>query len=161
MNQTRTRRIHRGFHRIGAVLAGLILALGLIVVGVVAVEEADRFRGASFTVTLQDGSSYTVNGLPKNASEGDALAAVLMDNPHLTEGDLQLKQWLASEKRTFPKSARVHVGPEERPSSVFDEIVAVVSEIRLWLLAGFAAAAAAIYVMCRAVGWVLAGFWAE
>lgn len=29
MNQTRTQRIHRGFHRVGAVLAGVVLLLGI------------------------------------------------------------------------------------------------------------------------------------
>ncbi len=155
MNQT---RIHRGFHRIGAVLAGLILALGLIVAGIAAVEEAGRFRDTSFTVTLQDGSSYTVNGLPQDASEDDALAAVLADNPHLAEGDIHLKQWLDSQDRSFPKSASVHAVFEKQSSSAFGKITAVIASIPLWLLAGFAAAAAAIYVMCRGVGWIIAGF---
>jgi hypothetical protein len=140
------------------VLAGLILALGLIVVGVVAIEEADRFRGAAFTVTLQNGSSYKVDGLPEDAGENDALAAVLADDPVLAEGDNHLKQWLASQNRIVPKSARVHAGSDQSHSSVFGEIVAMVAHIPLWLLAGFAAAAAAIYTMCRAMGWIIVGF---
>ena len=37
MNQIRSQRIHRGFHRIGAVLSGLIIILGAGGLGVVAV----------------------------------------------------------------------------------------------------------------------------
>ena len=42
---------------------------------------------ASFTVTLPDGSSYDVDGLPENATESDALAAVLAQHPEVTEVD--------------------------------------------------------------------------
>jgi hypothetical protein len=49
---------------------------------------------ASFTVTLPDGSSYTVDGLPEDATEDDALAAVLAENPQAAEADNSLQQWL-------------------------------------------------------------------
>ena len=32
MNQTRTQRIHQGFHRIGAVLAGILILLAVILI---------------------------------------------------------------------------------------------------------------------------------
>jgi len=34
MNQTRSQRIHRGFHRIGAVLAGIIILGALVAVAI-------------------------------------------------------------------------------------------------------------------------------
>ena len=60
VNQTRTQRIHRGFHRIGAVLAGMILALGMVVVGVIAVEEADKIRTVRFDISTAKPDTISV-----------------------------------------------------------------------------------------------------
>lgn len=49
---------------------------------------------ASFTVTLPDGSSYDVDGLPDDATEDDALAAVLAQHPEAMEADNSLQQWM-------------------------------------------------------------------
>ena len=56
---------------------------------------------ASFTVTLPDGSSYTVDGLPEDATEADALAAVLAENPQAAEADNSLQQWLGVATRAL------------------------------------------------------------
>lgn len=56
---------------------------------------------ASFTVTLPDGSSYTVDGLPEDATEDDALAAVLAENPQVAEADNSLQQWLGVATRAL------------------------------------------------------------
>lgn len=56
---------------------------------------------ASFTVTLPDGSSYDVDGLPDNATEEDALAAVLAENPDAAEADNSLQQWLGVATRAL------------------------------------------------------------
>lgn len=56
---------------------------------------------ASFTVTLPDGSSYTVDGLPEDATEDDALAAVLAENPQAVEADNSLQQWLGVATRAL------------------------------------------------------------
>jgi hypothetical protein len=56
---------------------------------------------ASFTVTLPDGSSYTVDGLPEDATEDDALAAVLAENPQAAEADNSLQQWLGVATRAL------------------------------------------------------------
>jgi hypothetical protein len=210
MNQTRAQRIHRGFHRIGAVLAGLILALGLIVVGVVAVEEAQRTRSnASATTNKQP--TYSLSQLKtalKNAeAAGDIAAArrlaleiekvrstqseasipelkAILESPAFVNGDPETR------RRMFDKSVasnsayamanaatqtaiRKKYGIENtsdqfdkpmssdapaQPSAGFSYLVAVIANIPAWVLAGFAAAAAAIYSLCRAAGWVLAGF---
>ena len=42
MNQTRTQRIHRGFHRVGAVLAGILFVLGFAGFAIFAIEEPDK-----------------------------------------------------------------------------------------------------------------------
>ena len=56
MNQTRAQRIHRGFHRFGIVLAGIVVILGAVAFTVVAIEEPDKsyqqaFVLAGFSVT--------------------------------------------------------------------------------------------------------------
>jgi hypothetical protein len=56
---------------------------------------------ASFTVTLPDGSSYTVDGLPDDATEDDALAAVLAENPQAAEADNSLQQWMGVATRAL------------------------------------------------------------
>lgn len=56
---------------------------------------------ASFTVTLPDGSSYTVDGLPDDATEDDALAAVLAQHPEAAEADNSLQQWLGVATRAL------------------------------------------------------------
>lgn len=56
---------------------------------------------ASFTVTLPDGSSYTVDGLPDDATEDDALAAVLTEHPDAAEADNSLQQWLGVATRAL------------------------------------------------------------
>jgi hypothetical protein len=56
---------------------------------------------ASFTVTLPDGSSYTVDGLSEDATEDDALAAVLAENPQVAEADNSLQQWLGVATRAL------------------------------------------------------------
>lgn len=56
---------------------------------------------ASFTVKLPDGSSYTVDGLPEDATEADALAAVLAENPQAAEADNSLQQWLGVATRAL------------------------------------------------------------
>lgn len=56
---------------------------------------------ASFTVTLPDGSSYTVDGLPEDATEDDALAAVLAENPQAAEADNSLQQWFGVATRAL------------------------------------------------------------
>lgn len=56
---------------------------------------------ASFTVKLPDGSSYTVDGLPDDATEADALAAVLAENPQAAEADNSLQQWMGVATRAL------------------------------------------------------------
>jgi len=56
---------------------------------------------ASFTVTLPDGGSYTVDGLPDDATEDDALAAVLSQYPEAAEADNSLQQWLGVATRAL------------------------------------------------------------
>lgn len=56
---------------------------------------------ASFTVTLPDGSSYDVDGLPEDATEDDALAAVLAQNPEVAEADNSLQQWMGVATRAL------------------------------------------------------------
>lgn len=56
---------------------------------------------ASFTVTLPDGSSYTVDGLPEDATEDDALAVVLAQHPEATEADNSLQQWMGVATRAL------------------------------------------------------------
>lgn len=56
---------------------------------------------ASFTVTLPDGSSYDVDGLPDDATENDALALVLAENPQAAEADNSLQQWLGVATRAL------------------------------------------------------------
>lgn len=56
---------------------------------------------ASFTVTLPDGSSYTVDGLPENATDSDALAAVLARHPEAMEADNSLQQWMGVATRAL------------------------------------------------------------
>ena len=66
---------------------------------------------ASFTVTLPDGSSYTVDGLPDDATEDDALAAVLAENPQAAEADNSLQQWLGVATRALlPYAAAAGMG---------------------------------------------------
>ena len=66
---------------------------------------------ASFTVTLPDGSSYTVNGLPDDATEDDALAAVLAQHPEAAEADNSLQQWLGVATRALlPYAAAAGAG---------------------------------------------------
>lgn len=255
MNQTRTQRIHRGFHRIGTVLAGMILALGLIVVGVVTVEETDRSATQRFDISNARPPTIDVrlpNGaIVKNVPQGttkhqlkEALdaqgydlnvlrppgsVAVLdyetfrfnwgqrasesaqgkqerskaapikglppgftLDEPDSTElpPGFVLDAAPAPEPETFgqqvlggaastadiiaqsvpgddlaapamastdkPKWADDSIA--EKPGAGSGYFAAVIASIPLWLLAGFAAAAAAIYVMCRGVGWIIAGF---
>lgn len=55
----------------------------------------------SFTVTLPDGSSYTVDGLPEDATEDDALAMVLAQHPEAAEADNSLQQWLGVANRAL------------------------------------------------------------
>jgi hypothetical protein len=56
---------------------------------------------ASFTVTLPDGSSYDVDGLPDDATENDALALVLAENPDAAEADNSLQQWMGVATRAL------------------------------------------------------------
>lgn len=56
---------------------------------------------ASFTVTLPDGTSYTVDGLPEDATDADALAAVLANDPQAAAGDDSLQQWLGVTTRAL------------------------------------------------------------
>lgn len=56
---------------------------------------------ASFTVSLPDGSSYTVDGLPDTATEDDALAAVLTQHPEAAEADNSLQQWMGVATRAL------------------------------------------------------------
>lgn len=66
---------------------------------------------ASFTVTLPDGSSYTVDGLPDDATEDDALAAVLAQHPEAAEADNSLQQWLGVATRALlPYAAAAGAG---------------------------------------------------
>lgn len=66
---------------------------------------------ASFTVTLPDGTSYTVDGLPDDATEDDALAAVLAENPQAAEADNSLQQWLGVATRALlPYAAAAGMG---------------------------------------------------
>lgn len=66
---------------------------------------------ASFTVTLPDGSSYTVDGLPDDATEDDALAAVLAEHPEAAEADNSLQQWLGVATRALlPYAAAAGAG---------------------------------------------------
>lgn len=216
MNRTRTQRIHRGFHRIGAVLAGLILALGLIVVGVVAVEEAQRI-GPNAHSAINKQPTYSLSELKtalKNAdAAGDLPAArrlaleiakmrstqseasipelkAILESPAFVNGDPETKRrmfdkYVASHPAYTMANAATQAAirkkygianvfdqldkpnwadapiVEQRSGGSLNHLATVISKIPMLLLAGFAAAAAAIYAMCRAVGWVLAGFWAE
>lgn len=66
---------------------------------------------ASFTVTLPDGSSYTVDGLPDDATEDDALAAVLAQHPEAAEADNSLQQWMGVATRALlPYAAAAGAG---------------------------------------------------
>jgi len=66
---------------------------------------------ASFTVTLPDGTSYTVDGLPDDATEDDALAAVLAENPQAAEAGNSLQQWLGVATRALlPYAAAAGMG---------------------------------------------------
>jgi len=66
---------------------------------------------ASFTVTLPDGSSYTVDGLPDDATEDDALAAVLAQHPEAAEADNSLQQWMGVATRALlPYAAAATAG---------------------------------------------------
>jgi len=56
---------------------------------------------ASFTVTLPNGSSYDVEGLPDDATESDALAAVLAQHPEAADADNSLQQWLGVATRAL------------------------------------------------------------
>jgi hypothetical protein len=56
---------------------------------------------ASFTVTLPDGSSYAVEGLAEDATEDDALAAVLAQHPEAAEADSSLQQWMGVATRAL------------------------------------------------------------
>lgn len=56
---------------------------------------------ASFTVTLPDGSSYTVDGLSEDATEADALAAVLAEHPDAADADNSLQQWMGVATRAL------------------------------------------------------------
>jgi hypothetical protein len=192
MNQTRTQRIHRGFHRIGAVLAGMILALGLIVVGVAAVEEAERTSTTRFDISTAKPVTIDVrlpNGaIVKNVPQGTTRQQ-LMEALDAQGYDLNVLRPLGSvnvldyETFRFDWAQKSGEGPQRKddlatsampstnkPKWADDPIVeqpsgaglgylaAVIAHIPAWLLAGFAAAAAAIYVMCRGVGWIIAGF---
>ena len=195
MTQTRTQRIHRGFHRIGAVLAGLILALGLIVVGVVAVEEANRTSTKRFdistakpvTIDVRLPNGATVKNVPQGTTKQqlkEALDAQGYDLNALRpvgsvtvldyetfrfdwsqsasgsaqgKGDFAVPAMPSTNK---PKWADAPI--VEQPSGIgLGYLAAVIAHIPAWLLAGFAAAAAAVYVLCRAIGWVLSGFWGD
>ena len=213
MIQTRTQRIHRGFHRVGAVLAGLILALGVIAVGIAAVEEAQRNRpSASAATNMQP--TYSLSQLKtalKNADAvGDIAAArrwaleirllrasqseasgpelkAILESPEFANGDPETKlrmfdKYVASDPAYAMANAATQTAIREKygianTSDQFDKpkwaddpiveqpswaslgyLAAVIAHIPAWLLAGFAAAAAAIYVLCRGVGWIIAGF---
>lgn len=56
---------------------------------------------ASFTVTLPDGSSYGVDGLSDDATEADALSAVLAQHPEAGKADNSLSQWLGVTNRAL------------------------------------------------------------
>jgi hypothetical protein len=56
---------------------------------------------ASFTVTLPNGSSYDVDGLPDDATENDALALVLAENPDVAKADNSLQQWMGVATRAL------------------------------------------------------------
>lgn len=56
---------------------------------------------ASFTVTLSNGSSYTVDGLAEDATEDDALSAVLAQHPEIAEADNSIRQWLGVATRAL------------------------------------------------------------
>ncbi len=216
MTQTRSQRIHRGFHRIGAVLAGLILALGMIVVGIAAVEEAQRIRSNASAATNKQ-PMYSLSLLKtalKNAdATGDIAAArrlaleirllrasqsedsgpelkAILESLEFANGDPETKlrmfdKYVASHPTYAMANAATQTAIREKhgtantsdqfdkPKWVGDPIVeresgaslsylaAVIASIPLWLLAGFAAAAAAIYILCRGVGWIITGFAGE
>jgi hypothetical protein len=66
---------------------------------------------ASFTVTLPDGSSYTVEGLAEDATEDDALAAVLAQHPEAAEANNSLQQWMGVATRALlPYAAAAGAG---------------------------------------------------
>lgn len=210
MIQTRTQSIHRGFHRIGAVLAGLIFALGLIVVGVVAVEETQRVRpNASAAINKQPSYSLSqLNTALKNAdAAGDIAAAsrlaleiekvrstqseasipelkAMLESPAFVNGDPETRRSMfdenvasnsayamanAATQRAIRKKYGIENTSDQfdkpmstdapaQPSAGLRYWSAIAANIPLLLLAGFAAAAAAIYTMCRAVGWIIVGF---
>jgi hypothetical protein len=55
----------------------------------------------SFTVTFPNGSSYDVKDLPDDATESDALAAVLAQHPEAADADNSLQQWLGVATRAL------------------------------------------------------------
>jgi hypothetical protein len=65
---------------------------------------------ASFTVTLSDGSSYGVDGLPDDATEADALTAVLAQHPEAGKADNSLSQWLGVTNRALMPYAAAAAG---------------------------------------------------
>jgi hypothetical protein len=190
MTQARTQRIHRGFHRIGAVLAGIILALGMVVVGVIAVEEANKTSTKHFdistakpvTISVRLPNGVIVRNVPHgttkqqliriledqgyNAFQLQAAGAAPLDYQNF-KFDWAQEGGIDEEK---DGSTNPIVQPTEKPKwaeapiverqsrAGLSYLVAVIANIPAWVLAGFAAVAAAIYSLCRAAGWVLAGF---
>jgi hypothetical protein len=66
---------------------------------------------ASFTVTLPNGSAYDVDGLPDDATENDALAAVLAQHPEALDADNSLQQWFGVATRALlPYAAAAGAG---------------------------------------------------
>lgn len=210
---TRSQRIHRGFHRIGAVLGGIVLAIGLVVVGVVAVEDAQRSTAGN-SASISKSQNYTLLQLEtalKNADKaGDSAAARrfaeeirkiratlsdksisevkdILESPEFVNGDKETRQEIFYRHvATHPAYVNANSATQEAIrerydiKNVFDQVdkpkwadapivekpsgaglgylAAVIANIPAWVLAGFAAVAAAVYALCRAAGWVLAGF---
>jgi hypothetical protein len=213
VNQPRTQRIHRGFHRVGAVLAGIVLAVGLSLVVVIAVEDAQR-NNTDNSASISKSPNYTLPQLEtalENADKaGDAAAARrlaeeirkiratlsdtsisvvkdILESPEFVNGDKETRQRIfykhvatnpayinangatqdairerygiedVFDQLDKPKGADDPI-VEQRSEGRLNHLATVINNLSFWLLAGFAAAAAAIYILCRGVGWIIAGF---
>ncbi len=173
-------------------LAGIVLAIGLIVVGVVAVEEANRTDRARFdvsaarpvTIDVRLPNGVILTNVPQGTTK-QQLTKILEahgydayeNQPAGSAPTLNYKTFKIDraqeavggghEKDDFgvlvdrpaekPKWSDAPI-VKQQPATGPAYLAAVVANIPAWLLAGVAAAAAAIYALCRAIGWVLAGF---
>lgn len=77
MKQTRTQRIHQGFHRFGIVLAGIIFILGAVAFAVVAMEDPDK--PSQMAVVLAGFSATAVSAYVLSRAIGWIIAGFIGD----------------------------------------------------------------------------------